>query len=172
MPRNSTPSTSPIYYDYLDTPIGQLLLAARPDAQVLAIKFSSGDAIDAKLAQHSSELIHGGTPLDPLRTQLTEYFAGQRSTFDLELDFSLTTEFQQSVLTGLAKVPFGQTTSYGQLAQAIGRPTAARAVGSALRTNPICVVLPCHRVLGASGALTGFAGGMAAKRILLELEGG
>lgn len=108
-----------------------------------------------------------------LRTeaQLAEYFAGERRAFDLPLDFSGTV-FQKQVWAALLAIPFGQTRSYADIARAIGRPTASRAVGAANGRNPISIVTPCHRVIGASGALTGFAGGLAAKRHLLDLERG
>ena len=103
-------------------------------------------------------------------TQLTEYFAGGRKQFDLELDFS-GTEFQQQVWQALLAIPFGETRTYGQLARQLGNPRATRAVGAANGRNPIAIVAPCHRVVGSSGELTGFAGGLAAKAYLLALEG-
>lgn len=103
--------------------------------------------------------------------QLTEYFAGTRRAFDLALDFR-GTEFQKAVWAALLSIPFGETRSYGEIARMIGRPGASRAVGAANGRNPISIVAPCHRVVGANGALTGFAGGLAAKRFLLDLERG
>ncbi|WP_095079769.1 methylated-DNA--[protein]-cysteine S-methyltransferase [Pseudomonas sp. Irchel s3h17] len=102
--------------------------------------------------------------------QLNQYFAGHRDRFDLELDFA-GTEFQQKVWRALLTIPFGETRSYSQIAQQIGSPRAVRAVGAANGKNPISIVTPCHRVIGASGSLTGFAGGLAAKQFLLGLEG-
>ncbi len=104
-----------------------------------------------------------------VRQQLEEYFEGNRQRFDIPLDFA-GTEFQKLVWTELLKIPYGQTRSYGQIAQAIGRPKAMRAVGAANGRNPISIIAPCHRVIGASGALTGFAGGLDNKTILLNLE--
>ena len=101
--------------------------------------------------------------------QLTEYFAGRRRTFDLALDF-VGTAFQKKVWGALLAIPFGETRSYGQIARQIGCPTAVRAVGAANGKNPISIVTPCHRVIGATGKLTGFAGGLEAKAFLLELE--
>lgn len=103
-------------------------------------------------------------------TQLCAYFAGRLQAFDLPLDFR-GTEFQKSVWQALLAIPFGQTRSYGAIARAIGRPSASRAVGAANGRNPISIVAPCHRVIGAGGALTGFAGGLEAKTRLLALEG-
>jgi len=103
--------------------------------------------------------------------QLREYFAGERTTFDLPLDLQGGTPFQQSVWQALLAIPRGGTTSYGLLSQRIGRPAAVRAVGAAVGRNPLSVVVPCHRVLGADGSLTGYAGGLARKTALLQLEG-
>ena len=103
--------------------------------------------------------------------QLDEYFKGARSTFDLPLDLQGGTAFQQSVWQALLAIPRGGTTSYGQLGQRIGRPAAVRAVGAAVGRNPVSVVVPCHRVVGADGSLTGYAGGLERKTALLQLEG-
>lgn len=103
--------------------------------------------------------------------QLGEYFAGQRDRFELPLDLQGGTTFQQSVWTALQHIPPGQTTSYGRLSAGVGKPAAVRAVGAAVGRNPLSIVVPCHRVLGADGALTGYAGGLARKTALLQLEG-
>ena len=103
--------------------------------------------------------------------QLDEYFAGQRTVFDLPLDLQGGTVFQRSVWAALLKIPPGQTTSYGRISQGIGKPAAVRAVGAAVGRNPVSVVVPCHRVLGTGGALTGYAGGLERKTALLRLEG-
>ncbi len=103
--------------------------------------------------------------------ELDDYFAGQRSRFSLPLDLSAGTAFQQAVWRALLGLGYGQTCSYGQLAQGLGRPTAARAVGMAVGLNPLSIIVPCHRVLGSRGELTGYAGGLDRKRRLLELEG-
>jgi len=103
--------------------------------------------------------------------QLDEYFKGTRSAFDLPLDLQGGTAFQQSVWQALLAIPRGGTTSYGQLGQRIGRPAAMRAVGAAVGRNPVSVVVPCHRVVGADGSLTGYAGGLDRKTALLQLEG-
>jgi len=103
--------------------------------------------------------------------QLREYFAGERSGFDMPLDLQGGTAFQQSVWQALLAIPRGGTTSYGTLSQRIGKPAAVRAVGAAVGRNPVSVIVPCHRVLGAGGALTGYAGGLERKSALLQLEG-
>lgn len=103
--------------------------------------------------------------------QLDEYFAGRRSGFDLPLDLQGGTAFQQSVWHALLSIPRGRTTSYAVLGRSVGRPSAARAVGAAVGRNPLSIVVPCHRVLGAGGALTGYAGGLDRKNALLRLEG-
>ena len=102
--------------------------------------------------------------------QLREYFAGRRKRFDLKLDF-VGTPFQRSVWKALLTIPFGETRSYGQIAKQVGRPSASRAVGAANGQNPVAIVAPCHRVIGSTGALTGFGGGLEAKERLLRLEG-
>jgi methylated-DNA-[protein]-cysteine S-methyltransferase len=103
--------------------------------------------------------------------QLAQYFAGQRSTFDLPLDLSNGTAFQQAVWQALLDIAPGQTCSYKTLSAAVGRPAAMRAVGGAVGRNPLSIIVPCHRVVGAHGALTGYAGGLARKTALLQLEG-
>lgn len=107
--------------------------------------------------------------IDSCAEQLIEYFAGARKSFDLSLSPSGTT-FQQSVWTELRKIPYGTTINYGEQARRIGQPKASRAVGAANGKNPIAIIVPCHRVVGASGSLTGFAGGMDMKKALLDLE--
>jgi methylated-DNA-[protein]-cysteine S-methyltransferase len=103
--------------------------------------------------------------------QLAEYFAGRRASFDLPLDLQGGTPFQQSVWQALLAIPSGETTSYGRLSERIGKPAAVRAVGAAVGRNPVSVIVPCHRVLGADGSLTGYAGGTERKDALLKLEG-
>jgi methylated-DNA-[protein]-cysteine S-methyltransferase len=103
-------------------------------------------------------------------TQLGEYFAGERTEFDLELDTTPGTEFQRTVWAALREIPYGQTISYAELARRIGRPTAFRAVGLANGRNPISIIVPCHRVIGSGGSLTGYGGGLDRKALLLDLE--
>jgi methylated-DNA-[protein]-cysteine S-methyltransferase len=109
-------------------------------------------------------------PLDEVRRELDEYFAGDRTAFDLPLDLRVA-PFHEQVLRELGRVPYGATTTYGTLAARVGQPRAARAVGTVMNRNPLPIVLPCHRVVGANGALTGYAGGLDRKRALLALEG-
>jgi methylated-DNA-[protein]-cysteine S-methyltransferase len=110
-------------------------------------------------------------PIDPARRELDEYFGGKRRQFDLPVDVALLAEFNQRVLRELARVPYGEVVTYGELAARAARPRAARAVGSVMNRNPLPIVLPCHRVIGANGKLVGYAGGLERKEALLRLEG-
>lgn len=165
-----------VSYVVEDTDVGRLLLAARSDGQLLASNYlladEDGDRLLDRLARAvSPRVLRGGRVLDPARRELAEYLAGRRHAFDVPVDLTLARPFQREVLTRLARtVGYGRTTTYGALARQVGRPAAARAVGAALGANPLCVVLPCHRVVASSGALTGYAGGLEAKRRLLDLE--
>ena len=153
-----------MYYCYFDTPIGELLLAGEADALSM-IGFPKG----AMRRDPEPDWIYNEKPLALAREQLAEYFAGERKDFDLPL--SLTgTEFQVAVLEALQKIPYGDTTSYGAIAKQIGRPKAVRAVGAANGRNPIPIIVPCHRVIGSTGDLTGFGGGLDTKAELLRLE--
>jgi methylated-DNA-[protein]-cysteine S-methyltransferase len=153
-----------MYYCYLNSPIGDLLLAG-DDAGLSLIGFPKGKM------RHDPEpdWIFNEKRLAAARQQLTEYFAGTRKEFDLPLHLS-GTDFQVQVLEELQKLPYGETTSYGDIAKRIGRPNATRAVGAANGRNPIPIVIPCHRVIGSGGDLTGFGGGLDTKEALLRLE--
>ncbi|PKH30536.1 methylated-DNA--[protein]-cysteine S-methyltransferase [Acinetobacter radioresistens] len=151
---------------YMDSPVGRLRLIANEKALV-AVLWENEQPKRIQLAELMVEPEH--PVLLQVRQQLEEYFEGNRQRFDIPLDFA-GTEFQKLVWTELLKIPYGQTRSYGEIAQAIGRPKAMRAVGAANGRNPISIIAPCHRVIGASGALTGFAGGLDNKTILLNLE--
>lgn len=153
-----------MYYCYFDTPIGELLLAG--DASELSmIGFPKG----AMRRDPEPDWIYNEEPFEPVQKQLAEYFSGKRKDFDLPL--SLTgTEFQVSVLNALLEIPYGETRSYGAIAKRIGRPKAVRAVGAANGRNPIPIIVPCHRVIGSSGDMTGFGGGIDTKEALLRLE--
>ena len=153
-----------MYYCYLDTPIGELLLAGDDDALSL-VSFPEG----SMRRDPEPDWIYNEKPFAAARQQLTEYFAGERRTFDLPLRFS-GTEFQMSVLQALRQIPYGETTSYADIAERIGRPKAVRAVGAANGRNPIPIIVPCHRVIGSHGDLTGFGGGLDTKEALLRLE--
>jgi methylated-DNA-[protein]-cysteine S-methyltransferase len=165
-----------VVYAVDDLPVGRLLLATRIDGTLLASSYVTDDAatdavLDRLSRRVSPRVLRGGRALDAVRRQLDEYLAGRLRRFDVPLDLTLATPFQRTVLGRLAAgVGYGSTTSYGHLAAEVGKPTAARAVGSALGANPLCIVLPCHRVVAGSGALTGYAGGLAAKQFLLDLE--
>ena len=153
-----------MYYCYLDTPIGELLLAGE-DGALSMIGFPKG----SMRREPEPDWIFNEKPLADARAQLSEYFAGDRKEFDLPLKLN-GTEFQVSVLEALQDIPYGQTTSYGEIAKRIGRPKAVRAVGAANARNPIPIVVPCHRVIGITGDLTGFGGGLDTKEALLRLE--
>lgn len=153
-----------MYYCYLETPIGELLLAGEADTLSM-IGFPKG----AMRRDPEPDWIYNEKALAVVCEQLQEYFAGTRKDFDLSLSLS-GTEFQVSVLEALQGIPYGQTTSYGAIAKQIGRPKAVRAVGAANGRNPIPIVVPCHRVIGSSGDLTGFGGGLDMKEALLRLE--
>ncbi|RUL78331.1 methylated-DNA--[protein]-cysteine S-methyltransferase [Dyella choica] len=159
-----SPSNDFIWYDSLPTPIGKLLLVA--DAKGLR-------EVWFEIGKHRKEpdpaWKHEPAKLAFARKQLEEYFAGTRTNFDLPLH-PIGTGFQLAVWWALAKIPYGTTLSYGELAQRIGQPQAVRAVGAANGRNPLPIVLPCHRVIGANGSLTGFGGGLPTKRFLLAME--
>ena len=153
-------------YKYFASPVGQLKLVASATG-LLAILWENDNPKRVLLADLAED-IHQQILVETER-QLIEYFAGKRDTFDIPLDMR-GTAFQKNVWQALQTIPFGRTLSYGQIAKQLGRPTASRAVGAANGRNPISIVVPCHRVIGASGKLTGFAGGLEAKAHLLRLE--
>jgi methylated-DNA-[protein]-cysteine S-methyltransferase len=153
-------------YDLVETPVGTLLVAATARG-ICRVAYEAD--IDALAATAGPRVLRVPAELRDARQQLDEYFAGERRRFELALDLRAA-PFQEAVLHELARVPYGEVATYGELARRIGRPRAARAVGGALNRNPIPIVLPCHRVVGASGALVGYAGGVDRKRLLLELE--
>ncbi len=156
-----------VRYDIVETPIGELLLAAT-DRGLARIHFDpNGD--EEELARTFGNRVLR-SPLDDVRRELDEYFAGRRHDFDLPLDLRVV-PFNAEVLGELAQVPYGTTTTYGALAAKVGRPRAARAIGTVMNRNPIPIVLPCHRVIGANGSLTGYGGGLDRKLKLLQLEG-
>lgn len=153
-----------MYYCYLDTPIGELLLAGDENG-LYQVGFPKG----SMRREPQADWIFNERHLEEARRQLTEYFAGQRREFDLPLQIG-GTDFQVSVLEALREIPYGQTVSYGDIAKRIGRPKAVRAVGAANGRNPLPIVVPCHRVIGSSGDLTGFGGGLDTKEALLRHE--
>lgn len=152
-------------YRYIDSPIGQLLLAGDGEGLKI-IGFPQGKG---KVSTGIDWVSTSDCFLDA-ESQLAEYFAGKRQSFDLQLA-PQGTDFQLSVLAALQTIPHGETRSYLNVARQIGRPSAVRAVGAANGRNPLPIVIPCHRVIGADGSLTGFGGGLESKLFLLQLEG-
>lgn len=153
-----------MFYTYMDSPIGRLLLAGSRERLKL-IGFPRG--AKARGAEESWQRYD--EPFRVVRRQLDEYFAGTRHSFELAIEPDAT-PFQESVLAALQRIPYGETRSYRDIAEAVGNPRAVRAVGSANGNNPIPIVIPCHRVIGSDGTLTGFGGGLDTKRFLLDLE--
>lgn len=154
------------------SPLGTLTLAACPEALVGVWFDDQAHRPDlSDCPQANENTLAQNAVLQAATTQLAEYFAGQRRRFELPLSTAGGTEFQQAVWLALPSIAPGSTCSYATLAGRIGHPTAVRAVGAAVGRNPLCVVLPCHRVIGASGHLTGYAGGFQRKTALLKLEG-
>ncbi|AZE93530.1 Methylated-DNA--protein-cysteine methyltransferase [Pseudomonas orientalis] len=153
-------------YKLMPSPVGQLTLVARND-KLGAVLWETERENRVRLGQLYEA--NDSPVLVETERQLAEYFAGTRSHFELELDF-YGTDFQKQVWQALLTIPFGETRSYSQIARQIGNPNAVRAVGAANGRNPISIIAPCHRVVGTSGALTGFAGGLEAKQYLLMLE--
>jgi methylated-DNA-[protein]-cysteine S-methyltransferase len=156
-----------VRFDIVASPIGDLFVAAT-DRGLARLSYTVEGQDEALARAFGVRVLRA--PLDDVRRELDEYFEGRRHEFDLALDLRVA-GFQESVLHELARVPYGQTDTYGHLAAKVGRPRAARAVGMVMNRNPIAIVLPCHRILGANGSLTGYAGGLHVKRALLELEG-
>jgi methylated-DNA-[protein]-cysteine S-methyltransferase len=159
-----------VAYDLLDSPVGMLLLAASPRGLCRIAYDPEPDRQAEELARRFGLRVLRA-PLDDPRRQLDEYFAGRRRSFDLELDLEGIAPFHRRVLAELARVPYGELTTYGRLAALAERPSAARAVGTVMNRNPLPIVLPCHRVVGSSGKLVGYAGGLGRKERLLRLEG-
>jgi len=151
-------------YSTLPTPIGELVLTADPDGALTRLYLPSRPP-DTTGWERDDAL------LEPVRRQLAEYFAGERTEFDIALR-PTGAAFQLQVWEALLKIPYGETASYGEIAREIGHPTAFRAVGAANGQNPIAIIVPCHRVIGSNGSLTGYGGGLPTKRALLDLEAG
>ena len=156
-----------VRFDIVDSPVGELFVAAT-DRGLCRISYHP-DGMEDVLARTFGPRVMR-SPLDEIRRELDEYFEGTRRDFDLPLDVRVA-PFHADVLEELARVPYGRTDTYGSLAAKVGRPRAARAVGTVMNRNPIPIVLPCHRIVGANGSLTGYAGGLDVKLRLLQLEG-
>lgn len=150
-----------------DSPLGRIILAAA-DGKLVGLWFA-GQRHQPDPSTWPMAVDH--PVMQQAMAQLIEYFAGRRRVFELPLDLGTGTGFQQAVWRSLVQIPYGATRSYGALSSAIGKPAAVRAVGGAVGRNPLSIIVPCHRVLGASGALTGYAGGLTRKSALLQLEG-
>jgi methylated-DNA-[protein]-cysteine S-methyltransferase len=162
-----------VAYDVLpDTPVGPLLVGVT-DRGVCRISFDADPEHHLELLARifGPRVLRSSKPVDRVRIELDEYFAGRRQRFDVEPDVRGVPEYYRRVLDELARVEYGHTTTYGALAALTGNPRAARAVGTVMNRNPIPIVLPCHRVVGASGSLTGYGGGLDRKEHLLRLEG-
>jgi methylated-DNA-[protein]-cysteine S-methyltransferase len=156
-----------VRYDIVESPVGELFVAAT-ERGLCRISYHPHGMEDVLAHTFGPRVLR--TPLDEVRRELDEYFEGRRREFDLPLDVRVA-PFHADVLAELARVPYGRTDTYGSLAAKVGRPRAARAVGTVMNRNPIPIVLPCHRILGANGSLTGYAGGLDVKLRLLQLEG-
>jgi methylated-DNA-[protein]-cysteine S-methyltransferase len=161
-----------IAFTTVDSPVGTLLLAATPKGLLrVAYDIENHDRVlDTLSRQISPRVLRAPKRLDVAARELDEYFQGQRRSFDLPLDLSLSRGFRLLVQQNLPTIGYGQTRSYRQVAELVGNPKAVRAVGTACATNPLPVVLPCHRVLRSDGTVGGYAGGPAAKTTLLNLE--
>ena len=153
-------------YSYVPSPFGDLLVAGDRDALKLVSFPMRGRKKEPEAGWKRAD-----SAFAEVRRQLADYFAGKRTTFDLELAPE-GTEFQRIVWTELQRIPYGETISYGELARRIGNPNAQRAVGAANGQNPVSIIIPCHRVIGANGSLTGFGGGLPTKKALLAHEQG
>jgi methylated-DNA-[protein]-cysteine S-methyltransferase len=161
-----------VAYRTVDSPVGPLLVAAT-ERGVVRLAYAAEDhaAVLQRLADRiSPRILRAPARLDPVTRELDEYFAGRRQTFDVAIDWRLSAGFRSVVLHGLAEIGYGQTASYTAVAARAGNPRAVRAVGSACATNPLPVLVPCHRVLRSDGSLGGYLGGLDAKRTLLALE--
>jgi methylated-DNA-[protein]-cysteine S-methyltransferase len=159
-----------VAYDLADSPVGELLVAVT-DRGLCRIAYRPDEAIDELAGDFGVRVLRVPRRVDVVRRELDEYFEGRRRDFDLTLDLTPVADFHRLALHELARVPYGQVTTYGALAKQVGKPHAARAIGGAMNRNPIPIVLPCHRVVGANGKLVGYAGGLERKALLLRLEG-
>ena len=156
-----------VRHDVVDSPVGRLQIGWSTRG-LCRISYTE-EGFEESLARGFGARVLRA-PVDDVRRELDEYFEGRRTSFDLPLDLRVA-PFHADVLRELALVPYGRTDTYGELARRAGRPGAARAVGTVMNRNPIPIVLPCHRIVGANGSLTGYAGGLEVKRRLLDLEG-
>ena len=161
-----------VAYDLVDTPVGTLLVATT-ERGLCRIAYDADPELELERLARAFGLrvLRSAQPVEPARRQLDEYFSGNRQRFDLAVDLALQADFNRRVLRELARVPYGEVVTYGELAARAARPRAARAVGTVMNRNPLPIVLPCHRVIGSTGKLVGYAGGLERKETLLRLEG-
>jgi methylated-DNA-[protein]-cysteine S-methyltransferase len=171
--RSPAGATTTVRYTVLDGPLGPLVAAATSSGLVgLHFAEDGSEPVVTRLARRLSAVPEESpSALADVRRQLEDYLDGRRREFDLPLDWSLTAGFARRALEATAAIPYGEVRSYRQVAAAAGSPRAARAVGAAMASNPLAVVVPCHRVVGSSGSLIGYGGGLERKRTLLRLEG-
>jgi methylated-DNA-[protein]-cysteine S-methyltransferase len=161
-----------VAYDLVDTPIGTLLIAATERGLCrIAYDADAEQEVERLARVFGVRVLRSASPIDPARRQLDEYFEGHRHRFELPLDIDSLADFNRRVLDELARVPYGEVVTYGELAARSARPRAARAVGTVMNRNPLPIVLPCHRVIGSNGKLVGYGGGLDRKEALLRLEG-
>jgi methylated-DNA-[protein]-cysteine S-methyltransferase len=160
-----------VAYATVDSPLGPLLVAATPRGLVRLSYGTGEEVLDDLAGRLSPRILEAPARLDEVRRELDEYFDGRRSEFALPIDWSLTRGFTGKVLKATAEIGFGETSTYAEVAGQAGSPRAVRAAGNALGSNPIPVVVPCHRVLRTGGALGGYTGGTERKEFLLRLEG-
>jgi methylated-DNA-[protein]-cysteine S-methyltransferase len=175
--RAAAEGVAEVAYAQVDSPVGRLVTVTTPRGLArIAYELENGgldEILDDAALRLSPAIVEAPARLDAVRRALDEYFEGRRETFDLALDWSLSTPgFRRRVLQACAEIPFGATSTYKQMAIAAGSPTPLRAAGGALGSNPIPIVVPCHRVLSSSGGLGGYPGGLERKRLLLSIEGG
>ncbi len=164
-----------VAYAVVDTPAGRVVAARTPTGLVrLAYEdFNGGldQVLESLAARLSPRIVEAPSRLDDTRRELDEYFAGTRHAFDIPIDWTLTTPFARRVLQATAAIPFGETSTYARIAAAAGSPKGARPTGNALGSNPIPIIVPCHRVLATGGGLGGYTGGLSRKELLLGIEG-
>jgi methylated-DNA-[protein]-cysteine S-methyltransferase len=157
-------TTSTLFFSTVPSPVGRLTLLGEGE-DLVGLYFDH----DPEAAKARAGAVRDDRHLQRAAAELAEYFQGARTRFDLRLA-PRGTEFQKAVWRALVRIPFGETATYGQIARAIGQPAASRAIGGANHRNPIAIVIPCHRVIGADGSMTGYGGGLDRKRLLLDLE--
>jgi methylated-DNA-[protein]-cysteine S-methyltransferase len=173
--RFATSAPADVHYALVESPVGTLV-AATTQRGLVTLSYTdifggSDGVLDWVAAKLSPRMLEAPARLDDVRRELDEYFEGRRRTFDLPIDWALASAWSRKILKATAAIPFGEVSTYGAVAAKAGNAKASRAAGRALNTNPIPIVVPCHRVVGASGKLVGYAGGLDRKVTLLEIEG-